>query len=133
MVEMKTAAGKISRIAAVVCVLALIGTIILPELWIAFAKFTVQNDVPPFAGSFGCYPDKEPCCLEGYNRTAYTERWAYPNANVSCIYIGYPVKEILITFALIMLIVAFVSHIYGRRKDMQVAAKTGPEAGSGPG
>lgn len=127
MVETKTAAGKISRIAAVMCVLALIGTIVLPELWIAFAKFTVQNDVPPFAGSFGCYPADEPCCLEGYNRTGYTDRWAYPKANVSCIYIGYPVKEILISFALVMLIVAAVTYIIGKRRDRQDAGNPEPE------
>jgi hypothetical protein len=106
----RTVAWRIARAASALFVLAAIGALIMPEAWIFFTKTTVQGGIWPFAGAFGCDPGREPCCLEGYNMTAMSGKWADASPPIICRYYRYPVKEYLIVLAIVSLVVAAVAY-----------------------
>jgi Mn2+/Fe2+ NRAMP family transporter len=108
--QKRTVAWRIARVASALFILAAIGALIMPEAWIFFTKSTVQGGIWPFSGAFGCYPEKEPCCLEGYNMTAMTDKWEDASPPVICRYFRYPIKEYLIMLSIVSLVVAAVAY-----------------------
>ncbi|MFH0884302.1 MAG: hypothetical protein V1861_01170 [Candidatus Micrarchaeota archaeon] len=127
----RTIAWRSARIASALFVLAAIGVLIMPEAWIIFTKATVQMGIWPFAGEFGCSPEMEPCCLEGYNTTAMTDKWADASPPIICRYFRYPVKEYLITLAIVSLVVAAVAYAFHTRApEDEGKEKVSPPASS---
>jgi hypothetical protein len=98
---------------SVLCILAVLGFLFLPEAWVAFLKYTIQNDLGPMREYYGCSPQEEPCCQLGYNRTAFMGEQAY--GNVTCVYVPYPVKETMALLAAAYLAIAALARAWEKR------------------
>jgi len=114
--ERKTLAWKLARVAFVLFIATGIMALFMPEAWISISKFTVQSGIWPFAGAFGCHPESEPCCLEGYNLSAMTDKWDDASPQVICRYYRYPLKGLFIITAILLFICAAIAHAYEARK-----------------
>ena len=110
--EERSPAWKTARAAFALFILAAIGALMMPDAWIAFSKFTVQERVWPLNDSFGCLPDEQPCCLEGYNTSAMTDKWETWRPQVICRYFRYPIRELFVITATILLVITVVAYMY---------------------